>query len=246
MQNIRSHQGAHGEPPPGKWGIEVVKSMFAHAARPNIALHFNRIETALDAQIRLHKISAPSDILLLKIYSWATVRVENDQCACKPEGVSKYNTRQVAPKLPSDFASLETVREVYNALLAHTEVGKPFAKYDYREKTLGNAAAGMGAKYKGRGFIQLTGRKNYLFYAAKARAPEIVENPDRANDPDVAARILAAYMIENSAAILSALRQKDLAKARSVVNGKNPHAVVPFSLAYRKGYTTIFGNDAHH
>jgi peptidoglycan L-alanyl-D-glutamate endopeptidase CwlK len=116
---------------------------------------------------------------------------------------------------------------------------RPFGKYDYRGD-LHNHAPGMGAKYKGRGFIQLTGRKNYVDYAARARAPEIVERPERAGDPDVAARILAAYVLQNSDRILRAIRAGDLTKARSVVNGSPPHGVVAFSKAFEAGHRLVF------
>jgi len=57
---------------------------------------------------------------------------------------------------------------------------------------MGNAAAGDGYKYRGRGFIQLTGKDNYAA-ASKALGIDLVNNPDMAADPAVAAKIAAWY-----------------------------------------------------
>lgn len=59
---------------------------------------------------------------------------------------------------------------------------------------MGNAAD-EGFKYRGRGLIQLTGKANYEKFG-KLLGIDLVENPDLANDPDVAAQIAAAYFKE--------------------------------------------------
>lgn len=59
---------------------------------------------------------------------------------------------------------------------------------------MGNAAD-EGYKYRGRGLIQLTGKSNYEKFG-KLLGIDLVENPDLANDPDVAAKIAAAYFKE--------------------------------------------------
>lgn len=53
---------------------------------------------------------------------------------------------------------------------------------------LGNDKAGDGALYKGRGYIQLTGRSNYR-QAGAALGLELERNPGEAATPSVAARI---------------------------------------------------------
>lgn len=59
-------------------------------------------------------------------------------------------------------------------------------KYSPRvAKILGNKYEGDGEKYKGRGFIQLTGRDNYT-RASKALGIDLVNNPELAADPQVA------------------------------------------------------------
>lgn len=68
-----------------------------------------------------------------------------------------------------------------------------FRKYDIRynpkkAKILGNTKPGDGARYKGRGYIQITGKYNYA-KAGKALGIDLVKNPKLAENPDVAAKI---------------------------------------------------------
>ena len=68
-----------------------------------------------------------------------------------------------------------------------------FRKYDpkyapKKAKALGNKVAGDGAKFKGRGFIQITGRYNYK-RAGEALGIDLIKNPSLAEDPAVAAKI---------------------------------------------------------
>lgn len=53
--------------------------------------------------------------------------------------------------------------------------------------SLGNTQPGDGPKYKGRGFIQLTGRANYRQAGADLGLP-LEENPELVMDPAIAAR----------------------------------------------------------
>jgi predicted chitinase len=53
-----------------------------------------------------------------------------------------------------------------------------------------HTARGDGFKYRGRGFIQLTGKKYYASQSKKIGV-DIVSNPDLANQPEVAAKICA-------------------------------------------------------
>ena len=55
-----------------------------------------------------------------------------------------------------------------------------------------------GYKYRGRGLIQLTFKDNYRTYGPKAGHPEIVENPDLVNDPEIAVKIACAYISSKS------------------------------------------------
>lgn len=68
------------------------------------------------------------------------------------------------------------------------ELGKDsyFGKYENGElgKMLGNTHKGDGAKYKGRGFIQLTGRSNYSKYQSYCMQP-VLEKPELLEEPEL-------------------------------------------------------------
>lgn len=57
---------------------------------------------------------------------------------------------------------------------------------------MGNTQPGDGPKFRGRGFVQISGRSNYQAYG-DAIGINLVSEPDRALGPVVAARILAVY-----------------------------------------------------
>ena len=65
------------------------------------------------------------------------------------------------------------------------------SQYEGR-KDLGNVKPGDGVKYKGRGFIQITGRANYT-QAAKDLGIDLVNHPELAEKPDVAAKVSLWY-----------------------------------------------------
>jgi len=83
------------------------------------------------------------------------------------------------------------------------EKGQPYVKdyfkkkYDPKSapktaKILGNIHKGDGDKYKGRGFIQLTGRDNYRMAGNALNLPLLVK-PELASNPEVAAKIAIWY-----------------------------------------------------
>ena len=72
-----------------------------------------------------------------------------------------------------------------------------FKKYDPRfaprkAKILGNTEAGDGAKYKGRGYIQLTGRDNYK-RAGQALGLPLEQKPELVEKPEIAAKVAVWY-----------------------------------------------------
>ncbi|MCL6508730.1 MAG: peptidoglycan-binding protein [Bryobacteraceae bacterium] len=112
--------------------------------------------------------------------------------------------------------------------------GHPFDLYDYR-KDLGNQGPPDGERYRGRGFVQLTGRYNYAtFGAAVGLGDELLSNPELANEPEIAARLLAAFLKAREIPLEQALLEGDLRAARRLVNGAT-HGLEEFVAAYRIG-----------
>ncbi len=62
-------------------------------------------------------------------------------------------------------------------------------------KMLGNTQAGDGARFHGRGFVQLTGRTNYK-RAGDFLKVDLIAHPEKAKDIDLAYRIATEGMIE--------------------------------------------------
>lgn len=69
-----------------------------------------------------------------------------------------------------------------------------FNRYEGR-KDLGNTVAGDGYKFRGRGYVQLTGRRNYTLASGKLGV-DLVNDPARALEPTLAAAIMFVGMSE--------------------------------------------------
>ena len=137
----------------------------------------------------------------------ATIRAESEGFAPVEEQPSRYNT---SPE------------------------GEPFDLYDHR-RDLGNRGRPDGSRYRGRGFIQLTGRDNYQRYGgALGLGDRLVREPQRAAEPGIAGRLLAAFLADRQRPIKQALLEGDLARARRLVNG-GTHGLDRFTSAYRIG-----------
>ena len=110
--------------------------------------------------------------------------------------------------------------------------GHPFDLYDNR-KDLGNKGSPDGNNFKGRGFIQLTGRSNYDIHG-KAIGQDLINNPELANNPDIAAQLLASFLKAKEDRIRNALADSDMALARKLVNGGS-HGLRSFTDSFRIG-----------
>ena len=116
--------------------------------------------------------------------------------------------------------------------------GHPFDLYDARAD-LGNQGAPDGEQFKGRGFVQLTGRTNYQVHGnAIGLGNQLIDNPDLANDPAIAAQLLASFLKSREQGITAALATGDLTTARRLVNGGS-NGLDRFTDAYNTGKSLI-------
>jgi peptidoglycan L-alanyl-D-glutamate endopeptidase CwlK len=141
----------------------------------------------------------------------ATIRAETEGFEPVAEGQSRFNT---------------------------STGGRPFDLYDNRSD-LGNQGPPDGASFRGRGFIQLTGRSNYQVHGqAIGLGDRLIANPDLACDPEIAAKLLASFLKSREDRIKAALANADLATARRLVNGGS-NGLDRFTAAFNTGQALI-------
>lgn len=90
-------------------------------------------------------------------------------------------------------------------------------------RSLGNTQAGDGVRFKGRGYVQLTGRRNYTDWSRRL-GMDLVGNPRAVENPQVAAKILVGGMMGGTftgrglGSYING-QQTDFVGARRTVNG---------------------------
>jgi hypothetical protein len=144
------------------------------------------------------------DMLLMAL---AIIRTESEGFVPVDEGRSQFNTRS------SPFDLYEPGTRVGNHL--------------------GNTRPGDGPLFKGRGFVQLTGRKNYTRIGSQIGV-DLAAAPERANEPALAGLILAQFLQNKYTAIRDALAANNLRAARKLVNG-GTHGLTRFEDAFARG-----------
>jgi len=146
-----------------------------------------------------------------------TIRAETEGFVPIAEGISKFNT---------------------------PPGGAPFSLYDTRTD-LGNGQPGDGERYRGRGFVQLTGKDNYRRYGQRVGLP-LEATPDRANAPEIAAVLLALFLADKAVKFRDAIRndgvggRDGLREARRLVNG-GAHGLDRFRDVFERA-KTVWGD----
>lgn len=157
---------------------------------------------------------------------------------CIKNSVSSYLQQHAEASMPGIYtemknAGLTTAQAAYVIATAQHEshFGRFMNEIDpdidfYQSRTdLGNTQSGDGAKYIGRGYVQLTGRANYQYWGDRLGI-DLINNPELAEDPVIAARILVYGMRDGTftGRKLSAHineNETDYINARWIVNGQD-------------------------
>lgn len=152
--------------------------------------------------------------------------------ALEEEGIEHPNLILVAlATIRAESAGFEPIDE-YRSASNTAPGGHPYGLYDNRND-LGNNESGDGKAYRGRGFIQLTGRDNYRRYGDRIGV-DLIARPELANDPEVAAHLLAVFIKDREQELQQAVQQGDLVAARRLVNGGS-HGLGRFHEAIESG-----------
>ncbi|MFK0089732.1 hypothetical protein ACIQUS_20850 [Pseudomonas sp. NPDC090755] len=125
--------------------------------------------------------------------------------------------RDWATEVLNKYSGVPFSAETKKALIESTPLPSGFERYEGRS-SLGNVKPGDGAKFRGRGYLLITGRANYQHYGA-ALGIDLVENPDKAAEPVVAASILVQFFKEREDQFVQALAQNNLTLVRRLVSG---------------------------
>jgi hypothetical protein len=99
-----------------------------------------------------------------------------------------------------------------------------------KARELGNVKPGDGARYAGRGYVQLTGRANYAQYG-------LADNPDDAMKPEIAARVLKDGMEKGrfTGKSLKDYLPGDYIGARRIVNGTDrAQMIADYAVKFEK------------
>jgi peptidoglycan L-alanyl-D-glutamate endopeptidase CwlK len=110
--------------------------------------------------------------------------------------------------------------------------GHPFDLYDNKR---GNQGPPDGERFKGRGYLFITGRAVYKqFDDALGLRDQLISNPDLANEPDIAARIMVSYLKSMEPRIRKPLLAGDLKSVRYQWSG-GAGSMEVFTRAFQTG-----------
>ena len=97
-----------------------------------------------------------------------------------------------------------------------SEIWGPTAAQNTYDGRMGNNKSGDGYRYRGRGYIQLTGKNNYTA-AGRALGLDLVKNPDQASTPDIGAKTSVWFWKTNVQPRVS--NWDDVTAITKIVNG---------------------------
>ena len=145
-------------------------------------------------------------------------------------GVTETDRRQIAYCLGTfKWETAHTMRPI-DEMGSAARFNKMYGPQTKVGKILGNTQDGDGALFHGRGYVQLTGRRNYA-KAKKLTGVDLLTNPDAAKEPALAYQIAVQGMIDGwfTGKKLSDFIKEgvaDFENARTIINGHDKAAMI--------------------
>ncbi|PAP93980.1 hypothetical protein [Mesorhizobium wenxiniae] len=141
---------------------------------------------------------------------------------CKAEGLLRNQCAYVLGTAWHETGAFKYMREIWGPTAAQR-------KYEGR-KDLGNTIAGDGRKFMGRGFVQITGRRNYTDWS-KRLGLDLLKEPQLAERPEIAVKILVkgsklGTFTGKKLADYITLSKSDFIGARRIINGTDKAALI--------------------
>ncbi len=151
---------------------------------------------------------------------------------------SAANLRRLAKALDADQAMQDVRYQAYGLATVRRECGPDyqirsergpmayFTRYDpgtESGKRLGNTQSGDGFRFRGRGYVQLTGRAHYAHFSRLVDV-DLVADPEAALKPEISYRILSLGMTRGlftgkALSLYIAGVKCDYRSARRIING---------------------------
>lgn len=166
-----------------------------------------------------------------------------------PTNIQGYAQRSIPLILHECDASKVNSREQIAYILATAQHESLLGKYltelssgeQYEgRQDLGNTHPGDGVRFKGRGYVQVTGRRNYIDWSKRLHL-DLVENPKQAAEPTIAAKVLVRGMqlgtfTGKKLSDYFTSSKRDFVNARRIVNGLDRADLI---AGYAKAFFSI-------
>jgi peptidoglycan L-alanyl-D-glutamate endopeptidase CwlK len=211
-----------------------VAGLFPQAARSRIKAFWPLIA----AQLKEHHLTSREAVL----YTIGTISAETRPTFSPGPERSSRHSQRVDKAGYSGIQDAGTVRPfgAYDSTITFKN-GKPVinkslgnAYYRGKDDALMRARHGdteipdlnEGEKYRGRGFVQITGKYNYGVMQRMVGGElgiDLLGQPEKAEDPETAARILACFLARHRSTIEKDMKAGHYRAARKVVNHQGLH-----------------------
>lgn len=152
--------------------------------------------------------------------------------ASKKAGLLRNQTAYVLATAWHETGQYRFMREIWGPTAAQK-------RYEGR-KDLGNTVSGDGKKFMGRGFCQITGRRNYTDWS-KRLGVDLLKEPQLAEQPDIAARVIVdgsrlGTFTGKKLSDYITLQKSNFIDARRIINGTDKAELI---AGYAQQFDTL-------